>query len=106
LPAGRSIDVDRHQGLEGGRGVGADQAQLAHVRNVEQAGRVARVLVLGHQAGGVLHRHRVAGEGHHAGAELDVEVVQGRLEGVGASEEEAAEARRGHGALQRGRRNP
>ncbi len=35
--------VDRHQGLEGGGGVGADQAQLAHVRDVEQAGGIARV---------------------------------------------------------------
>jgi hypothetical protein len=36
--------VDRHQGFEGGGGVGADQAQLAHVRDVEQAGgaRVCR----------------------------------------------------------------
>jgi hypothetical protein len=33
-------------------------------------------VVLGHHAGGVLHRHGVAGEGHHAGAEFDMQVVQ------------------------------
>jgi hypothetical protein len=44
----------------------ADQAQLAHVRHVEQRGLVAAVPVLGEDAGGVLHRHRIAGEGHHA----------------------------------------
>ena len=86
LLARRQADhVDRHQRLEGGGGVGADQAQLAHVGDVEQAGGLARVLVLGHQAGGVLHRHRIAGEGHHAGAEFHVQGVQrGLLQIVGS----------------------
>ncbi|CKS66750.1 Uncharacterised protein [Mycobacterium tuberculosis] len=102
LLAGGQVDhVDGHQGFEGGRGVGADEAKLAHLGDVEQAGRIARVLVFGHEAGGVLHRHGIAGEGHHAGAELHVKVVQRRLEkfgsGCGGS---------GHGALQRGRQNP
>ncbi|MET3917124.1 hypothetical protein ABID97_003906 [Variovorax sp. OAS795] len=81
LLAGCKVDhVDRHQGLEGGRGVGPDQAQLAHVRDVEQPGRVARVLVLGHEPGGVLHGHGIAGKRHHAGAQFHVQVVQRRLE--------------------------
>jgi hypothetical protein len=51
LLAGGQVDhVDRHQRLERGRRVGAYQAQLAHVGHVEQAGGLARVQVLGHQA--------------------------------------------------------
>ena len=49
---------------------------LAHVRDVEQAGVLARPIVLGEDAGGVLHRHVIAGEGHHASAELHVFVVE------------------------------
>ena len=37
---------------------------------------LAGVAVLGHQAGRVLHRHRIAGEGHHAGAELEMQGMQ------------------------------
>jgi hypothetical protein len=55
--------VHRHQRFERGGGVGADQLQLAHVRDVEQAGALARLLVLGDQAALVLHRHRIAGKG-------------------------------------------
>ena len=77
LLAHRQIDhVDRNQALERGGGVGADQAQLAHVRNIKQTGGVARVMVLGHQASRILHRHRVAGKRHHAGTERDMQIVQ------------------------------
>jgi hypothetical protein len=68
--------VDRHQALEGGGRIGADQAQLTHVRDVEQAGRIARVGMFSHQAGRVLHRHRVAGKGHHARAQFEVQGVE------------------------------
>ena len=79
LLAYRQADhVDRHQRFEGGGGIGAFQAQLPHVRDVEQAGGPAGVVVLGHQAGGVLHRHGVAGKGHHAGAQFEVQRMQGR----------------------------
>ena len=37
LALGQADDVDRHQRLERGRRIVADQAQLAHVRDVEQA---------------------------------------------------------------------
>ncbi|MPM47009.1 hypothetical protein SDC9_93717 [bioreactor metagenome] len=72
--------IHRHQGFEGSCGVGTHQAQLAHVRDIEQTGCLARVVVLCHQPGGVLHGHGVAGKRHHAGAELDVQCVQGRGE--------------------------
>jgi hypothetical protein len=81
LLAGGQVDhVDRHQGFQRGGRIGADQAQLAHVGDVEQRGRIAALLVFGHQAGGVLHRHRVASEGHHAGAEFEVQGVQRGLQ--------------------------
>ena len=38
----------------------------------------ARVLVLGQDAHGILHRHLVAGERHHLAAHLDVEIVKRR----------------------------
>ena len=72
-------DVDGHEGLERGGGVVAHQQHLAHVGDVEQAGLGAGVLVLGHHAGGVLDRHVVAGEGHHLGAQFEVQRVQGGL---------------------------
>ena len=77
---GQVDHVHRHQGFKRRCGVRADQLELAHVRDVKQARRAARVLVFGHQASGVLHGHGVAGERHHAGAQLDVQGVQGRGE--------------------------
>ena len=72
-------DVARHQRLDClGRvlpGLGR-QPHLAHVRDVEQAGRRPRLRVLGQDAGRVLHRHLVAGEGHEARAELAMQVVE------------------------------
>ncbi len=70
--------VHGDEGLEGRGGVGACEAQLAHVGDVEQAGGLPRVQVFGHQTGGVLHGHGVAGEGHHAGPEFEVQRVQRR----------------------------
>jgi hypothetical protein len=71
LLAGLQADhVHGNQGLERGCGVSTHQAQLAHVRDVEQAGGGAGVVVFGHQAGRVLHRHRIAGKRHHAGTEF------------------------------------
>ena len=39
--------------------------------------------MLGEDARRILHRHRIAGEGHHAGAEFEVQVVERGLEQVG-----------------------
>ena len=76
LAHGQIDHVHRHQGLESGGGVGAHQAQLAHVGHIKQAGGRAGVVVFGHQAGWVLHGHGIAGKRHHAGAQRDMQVVQ------------------------------
>ena len=80
LALAQADDVDRHQRLERGRGVGADQADLAHVRDVEQRRRLAALAMLGHDAGRIRDRHVVAGERHHLRAELDVQRMQRRLQ--------------------------
>jgi hypothetical protein len=54
------------------------QARLAHVRDVEETGRSARMTVLGKDAGRVLHWHLVASERNEACAQLDVQGVQRR----------------------------
>ncbi len=46
-----------------------DEEGLAHMGDVEQPRMLAGPVVLGEDARGILHRHVVAGEGHHAGAE-------------------------------------
>jgi hypothetical protein len=72
LHAHRQVDdVHRHQGFQGLGGIGAGQANLAHVRDIEQPGLLTGVLVFFHHAERVLHRHVVAGERHHAGAEFE-----------------------------------
>ena len=69
--------------------VGGDEDRLAHVGNVEQAGGAARLRVLGDDAGRILHRHVVAGERHHAGAESHVgwrgAASQRRVPGAGSA---------------------
>lgn len=69
-------DVDRYQGFQGLGGIGAGEADLAHVGHVEQPGLITGVQVFLHHAQWVLHRHVVAGEGHHARAQLDVQGMQ------------------------------
>ena len=51
---------------------------LAHVRDIEQPGGSARVQVLFQNASRVLHRHLVAGERHHLGAELHMQRMKRR----------------------------
>jgi hypothetical protein len=55
------------------------QGELAHMGNIEQSRRRAGVEMLPQHAGGVLHWHVIAGEGHHLAATGDVEGVQRRL---------------------------
>ena len=58
--------------------IGTDQEGLPHVRDIEQPGLVARVQVLLEDAERILHRHLVAGERHHLGAERHVQLVERR----------------------------
>ncbi len=97
LAHGQVDHVHGDQRLERGGGIRAYQLELAHVRDVEQAGGGACVVVLRHQAAGVLHGHGIAGERHHAGAQLDVQGVQGRGEQRGGG------SGRGHGGISEGR---
>ena len=60
--------VAGHQPLQRGRRGGAGQRRLAHVRDIEQRRLRPAVQMLGQHAL-VLHRHGVAGERHHPGAE-------------------------------------
>ena len=72
MSAGTSA-LHRPGGVVAGLG---GQPHLAHVRDVEQAGRRPGLGMLGQDAGRVLHRHLVAGEGHEARAELAMQVVE------------------------------
>ena len=83
LSARREVDnVCGNERFEKGgeaRVVRALEQRLAHMRDIEQAGSPASMQMLGKDARRVLDRHVVAGERRHAGAELDVERVKGRL---------------------------
>ena len=84
LAARRQIhDIGGHQRFERARHrlvIGADQERLPHVRDIEQPGVGAHMIVLGDDAVGVLHRHLVAGERHHAAAARDVQRMQRRFQ--------------------------
>jgi hypothetical protein len=71
-------DIARHKRFESGGSAVALQADLPHVRHIEQRGAGARMVVFGDDAGGILHRHLVAGELHELGAQLAVQRVEGR----------------------------
>ncbi len=73
---GQVDDIDRHQRFQRFRCAGVRQAHLTHMRDVEQAGLRARMVVLLQHAGRILHRHLVAGEWHDPRAELHVQVVE------------------------------
>ena len=78
LPRHQRLQIARDQRLQRARRLGAAQPDLTHMRDIEEAGLGARVQVLGDDAGGVLHRHLVAGERHHFGAARAVQLIQGR----------------------------
>ncbi len=72
-------DVGRHQPLQRlGRALPRPRGEphLAHVRDVEQAGCRPGLGMFGQDAGRILHRHLIAGEGHEARAELAMQVVK------------------------------
>ena len=82
LPADRDAkEVLRHQPLQRHRRI-LDLAgfrverDLAHMRNVEQAGTVAGMEVFPEHPGCVLHRHVIARERHHLAAARDMQRVQ------------------------------
>ena len=81
-PAGlERADVVAGDPVHEGVPVGPGDLELAHVGDVEHPGAGAHRVVLGQDAGGILHRHLPAGEGDHLGAQASV-----RIEQRGASE--------------------
>lgn len=80
---GDGRDVARQRVVEGVDRLGADDEDLGHVREVEEAGGSAHGVVLGEIAG-VADRHLPPGEVGEGRAGGDVHLVQGRVAGFGA----------------------
>ena len=68
LERGQALKVDGDERLEGARDGWAAEADLPHVRHVEESGSGPAVFVFGTDATRVLHWHGVAGKRHHARA--------------------------------------
>ena len=83
LPArGYRHDILRYQPFQRQRGIldpagFRAQRDLAHMRDIEQAGGHAGVQVFPEHAGGILHRHGITRERHHPAAAARMEPVQG-----------------------------
>ena len=90
-PAGADpVDVVREHALDERDRLGAADLELAHVRDVEDAGVIAHRQVLGDDAL-VLHRHLPSGEGNHPSSGGHVAVVERcAAEGLGRVHPERA----------------
>ncbi len=76
-PAWReALQIAWNQRLKGARRRSAEEPDLAHMRDIEEAGVGAGMEMLGDDARGVLHRHLIAGKGDHAGAQRAVQIVK------------------------------
>ncbi len=100
------IDGDERFESPGGIGIVAGLClhdNLAHVRHVEETGGGAGVDVFLEDAGGILHRHVIAGKRHHAGAELQMERMKRGLFQVclGAQERVSGQGRNHAGSFDR-----
>ena len=78
-------NVLRHQLLQRQRGIldlagFRSQGNLAHVRDVEQAGVRTGVQMFPEHAARVLHRHVIARERHHLAAALQMQRVERRFQ--------------------------
>ena len=99
LFAHRQVDhIHRHQAFKCRRCTGADQAQLAHVRDIEKTSGLPGVHMFSHQACRVLNRHRITGKRHHARTQSLVQGVQrrGQQRGLGGSIKRSSS---GHGRV-------
>jgi hypothetical protein len=78
----KRLDICHSQSLEEGCSIFTDNADLSHVRDVEEADTLSAMQVLLDDTLGVEHGHVVTGEGHHLGLEhiLVVGVQVGTLE--------------------------
>ena len=71
--------IHRHHFFKGQRHfrvASAAQDHLPHMADIEQPGGGAGVQMLLHHAHPVLHRHLVAGKGHHPGALFDMQIIK------------------------------
>ncbi len=73
------LDIAGRQALQGAGGGGALKNCLSHMGDVEQARARAGVQMLLQNAGGVVHRHGVAGEGRETCAKLLMQFIQRRV---------------------------
>ena len=78
----KRLNICHSQSLEEGRSILTDNADLSHVRDVEETDTLSAMQVLLNDALGVEHGHVVTGKGHHLGLEhiLVVGVQVGALE--------------------------
>src|SRR2546422_11398137 len=76
LPWAQRPDIVARHTLHEGVAVRPRDLELAHVRDIEQAHRLAHRLVLGGNPRRVRHGHLIAAERHHLGADAHVDVVQ------------------------------
>ena len=67
-----------------GRVIGPSSKAWPICETSNSPARGAGVQMFGQNAGGILHRHVIAGEGNHARAELDMQRMQRRSQQIGA----------------------
>ena len=75
---GKAEHINGQYLLQRSGGLWAADADLPHVRDIKQTDLLAGMAVLCYQALGILHRHVVACELHHAGSQRQVQSMQGR----------------------------
>ena len=75
-PGREARDIPRHEAFESSGAAAAGEAQLAHVRDIEEPGGGACLRVLRDDARAVAHRHGIAGEADKTGAERAVLVEE------------------------------
>jgi hypothetical protein len=85
LSDGERFDVVTGDRRHEAHGVGPAHDHFTHVRHIEHATRRTDGRVLGGDAGGILHRHFITGEGDDLRAERDMNVMERRtLEHAGS----------------------
>ena len=78
LPGGKPQNIPRHQLFERPRNrfVGwAGEEGLAHMGDIKQPCRFARVGVFGQNARRILHGHLIARKRHHAGTQAHMQII-------------------------------
>ena len=74
----QTLDIAGNQGFQPRGDPRSLDLDLPHVGDVEQTGLFPDMTVFGHDSGGVPHRHRIAGEGHHLAPQFPMKAVERR----------------------------